>query len=223
MKKNLWNPLLAPYIKKGYPQMILANRFDYTLSNIKYLLPQGLSDLKVLCICTAAYGQGEWNYDWMYDQDLNPLKSLWLQIEEYDIADKTEEEVRRASEDVDLIVVTGWDVYYLLKHMRVCNFGSLIKEKIEQWVMYLWTSAWAIVCCPDVDYIAPMDNPHKSWLITFEWMNLVPFKIVPHLNHPHLAGAAHTILSTWVEKKEYMLWLLDEQFIHYTSWVFRVL
>jgi hypothetical protein len=34
MKKNIF----FPYIKKKFPQLILANRFDYTISNIKYLL-----------------------------------------------------------------------------------------------------------------------------------------------------------------------------------------
>lgn len=215
-------PLLVPYIAKDFPQLILANRFDYTISNIKYLLPQVLQEKKAVIIMTAAYGQGEGNYDWVYTQDIDPLKQIGLDCELIDIAGKSEKEVREMLQGVELIVVTGGDTYYLLKHMRACNFKEILEEKINGGVIYLATSAGAIVCCPNIDFIAPMDSPAKAGLEDFTGFNLIPFGIVPHLNHPHLAGAAHTILAKATANGQFLVGLLDEQFMVVNNKTFRI-
>jgi dipeptidase E len=202
--------------------MILANRFDYTISNIKYVLPADLPKQKAVLIMTAAYGQGEGNYDWVYPQDIDPLKHIGLKFELIDIADKDEAEVRENLDGVDIIIVTGGDTYYLLKHMRICNFGAILKEKLAEGVMYLATSAGAIVCSPDIDFIAPMDTPAKAGLTDFTGFNLIPFGIVPHLNHPHLAGAAHTIMRLGQERGEFLIGLLDEQFMVVNQSTYRI-
>ena len=224
MSNSLDNPTIHfPYVPKTYPQFILANRFDYTLSSIKYLLPEGLPDLKTLCITTAAYGQGEGNYDWMYPQDFDPLRSIGLNVEEYDIAGKSEQEVRDSLENVDIIIVTGGDTYYLLKHLRACNFKTILEEKIKEGVIYMASSAGAIVLGPDIDFIAPMDSPNKAGLTDFTGLDIIPLRIVCHLNHPHLAGAARSILERGEQDEESnMIGLLDEQFIVYRNGVFRV-
>lgn len=213
--KNDTNELgiLAPYVQKNFPQLILANRFDYTIQNIKYLLPTPIQELKAVCIMTAAYGQGEGNYDWAFPQDINPLSHIGLNVDLYDVADKTEAEVRQKLENVQLIVVIGGDTYYLLKHMRACNFEAILRDKLAKGVIYLASSAGAIVCCPDIDYIAPMDNPLKAGLSAFAGFHLVDFMLVPHLNHPHLAGAANTIMQNCLAKDQLAIGLLDEQFI----------
>jgi dipeptidase E len=205
--------IVAPYVQQDLPKLILANRFDYTISNIKYLLPQPIQELKAICIMTAAYGQGEGNYDWVYPQDIDPLKSLGLNIEFYDVADKSEEQVRKDFEDVDLIIMTGGDTYYLLKHLRACNFERLLKEKLDQGITYIASSAGACICAPDIDFIAPMDSPLKAGLDNFTGFNIVPFAIVPHLNHPHLAGAAKICMENCIKKNQQVVGLRDEQFM----------
>ena len=205
--------ILAPYVQKEFPQLILANRFDYTIQNIKYLLPKPIQALKAVCIMTAAYGQGEGNYDWAFPQDINPLAHIGLNLDLYDVAGKTEEEVRQKLDGVEIIIVTGGDTYYLLKHLRACGFEKILREKLAQGVIYLASSAGAIVCCPDIDYIAPMDNPLKAGITEFKGMGLVDFFLVPHLNHPHLAGAANVIMQNCLGQNRLTIGLLDEQFI----------
>lgn len=222
MEEEREGPVLAPYVEKTFPQMILANRFDYTISNIKYILPQALFDKKAVLIMTAAYGQGEGNYDWVYPQDIDPLKQIGLQFDLLDLRDKSEAEVRQELEGVELIIVTGGDTYYLLKHMRGCNFGEILKEKLAAGVIYLATSAGAVVCSPDIDFIAPMDSPTKAGLEDFAGFGLIPFGLVPHLNHPHLAGAAHTIMETATKTGDFLFGLLDEQFVVVNQNVFRI-
>jgi dipeptidase E len=211
--KQTLGGIIAPYIQKKFPQLILANRFDYTISNIKYLMPQGLQDMKAVCIMTAAYGQGEGNYDWVYPQDITPLNLLGLKIDIYDVAGKSEAEVREHLKDIDVLIVTGGDTYYLLKHMRACNFETILREKLSEGVMYLASSAGACICSPDIDFIAPMDSPIKAGLTDFTGFNIVPFAIVPHLNHPHLAGAAKICIENSVKNNEMVVGLKDEQFM----------
>jgi dipeptidase E len=211
--KQTLNGIVAPYVQKEFPQLILANRFDYTISNIKYLLPQPIQELKAKCIMTAAYGQGEGNYDWVYPQDIDPLGVLGIDVETYDVAGKSENQVREDFADVNLIIVTGGDTYYLLKHMRECNFESILREKLKQGVMYIATSAGACLCAPDIDFIAPMDSPLKAGLTDFTGFNIVPFAIVPHLNHPHLAGAAKICMENTIREGQQVVGLRDEQFM----------
>jgi len=205
--------IITPYLRKEFPQLILANRFDYTISNIKYLMPQGLQDMKAVCIMTAAYGQGEGNYDWVYPQDITPLNLLGLEIDIYDLADKSEDQVRKDLNDIDIIIVTGGDTYHLLKHARACNFEKILKEKLSQGVMYLASSAGACICSPDIDYIAPMDSPIKAGLTDFTGFNIIPFAIVPHLNHPHMAGAAKLCMESCIKNNDMVVGLKDEQFM----------
>lgn len=214
--------IITPYLQKDFPQLILANRFDYTISNIKYLMPQGLQDMRAVCVMTAAYGQGEGNYDWVYPQDIAPLNLLGLEIEIYDFADKSEKEVRKYFEGVDIIIVTGGDTYYLLKHARACNFETILREKLDEGVMYLASSAGACICSPDIDFIAPMDSPVKAGLTDFTGFNIIPFSIVPHLNHPHMAGAATICMENCIKNKEMVVGLKDEQFMVVNGSAFQI-
>ena len=204
---------LVPYVLREKPRLLLCNRFDYTIATMKYLLPAPLIEQRVVVIPTAITGQPEEARAWLEPQDLAPLRTLGLELTIFDITGKSEAEVRTVLASASIIVVTGGDTYYLLKQMRLCNFEKILRERLSTGAVYVASSAGTVVCCPDIDYIAPMDNPEKAGITNFKGMNLVPFAIVPHLNHPHMAGAAHIIMQKSVREGTMMLGLKDEQFL----------
>lgn len=204
---------LVPYVLRDKPRLFLCNRFDYTIATIKYLLPAPLVEQRVVVIPTAITGQPEEARSWLEPQDLAPLRTLGLELNLFDITGKSEAEVRSALSTATVIVVTGGDTYHLLKQMRACNFEKILRERLAAGAVYMASSAGTVVCCPDIDFIAPMDNPEKAGLTNFKGMGLVPFAVVPHLNHPHMAGAAHIIMQKSVREGTMMLGLKDEQFL----------
>ena len=176
-------------------KLILASEFSVSAAKIVALLEnEPLLGNKVLFIDTAARGEG-----WTPDPaaDIKPLEDAGFVFTSYDIAGKSEDDVRRAMQDAAIIYVCGGNTFYLLEHMKKCNFGALIKERLTQGAIYMGESAGSMVCTPDISYVDVMDNPKLANLDNTKALGLVDFLIVPHLDHADLGMAAREIVSTY--------------------------
>lgn len=218
-KKHIRQSYAPYYVPKTYPQMILASRFDYTLSHIKYLLPLPLCEDEVLCIPTAAYAEED--HSWLYPQDINPLELLGISPPMFDIVGKSEKEVRERLQGIRILIVPGGNTFYLLKHMRKCGFEQILKERLKEDLIFLASSAGAVICSPDISYITPMDEPPKEEMST-KGFNLVPFQIIPHYNSLQERKMAEKIFEEESRKGNVSIALNDEQFLHITGHTIRI-
>ena len=197
------------YVSKEYPQFILCSRLDFTLSSIKYLLPPSLKNEELLCIPTAAFV--EEGYNPALDLDSKPLEYLGAQVEDFDISNKSEEEVKERLKNVRVLFIRGGNTAYLLEMMRKCNFETIIREKIQEGMIYIGASAGAVVLSDNIEYISAMDEFEKSSITNYEGFNIVPFKIIPHSNQPDLKKEVEEILKRGVLDNGSPLFLLKEE------------
>ena len=197
------------YVSKEYPQFILCSRLDFTLSSIKYLLPPSLKNEELLCIPTAAFV--EEGYNPALDLDSKPLEYLGAQVEDFDITNTSQEEVKERLKNVKVLFVRGGNTAHLLEMMRKCNFETILREKIKQEMIYIGASAGAVVLSDNIEYISPMDEFEKSTLINYEGFNVVPFKIIPHSNQPDLKKEVEEILKRGISSKGSSIFSLKEE------------
>jgi dipeptidase E len=154
-----------------------------------------LSGKRVLLITTAAIGEG-----FLPDGQKNdePFISRGASVTRYDIAGKTNDDVTAYIKEADIVCVAGGNTFYLLQHLKACDFKSVLSEGWAQDKIYIGSSAGSIVAYPDIEFIKPMDDPSRANLDDTRGFGWVDFLFLPHWKTPTMpamARAAEDIIA----------------------------
>lgn len=188
--RTRWRLLVAAVGCELVKTAFLASKH---LSGLSCVLPRDPEALRTVFIPTAggAHATGPW-----IDRDRNWLISNGFVFSELDLAvsSSTAEVVEELSE-ADLIVVAGGNTYFLLHHMKRTNFLDVVRDLD---VVYAGVSAGAIVLCPDVSYIADLDDRALAPdLKDTRGGGIVDFRILPHIDDVRVKSKLDRILSSW--------------------------
>lgn len=146
--------------------------------SFRYLTDKSFQELKVAFIPTAA---NVYEDKWFVERDREILQQAGVHYIEFDIAGKTKNEVRSALDGMDVAIVEGGNTFYLLEKVRVSGFDAVIKDLIDQGVIYVGSSAGAVLACPNIAPVKYFDNPADAPnLKNYEGLNFVDFVILPH-------------------------------------------
>lgn len=173
--------------------LILASEFFDSFDKTKNYLGD-IRGKNVLLIETAAIGEG-WSPD--PETNIKPFENLGAKVTVFDLKDKTQDEVDSVLDTSDIVYVCGGNTFYLLYHMKACNFVSLLSKHLKKGLIYIGSSAGSIVLCPDINFISPMDDPSVVSLDDTQGLSLVDFLFLPHLDHEHLSNAAKVISENY--------------------------
>ena len=144
------------------------------------ILPKPLSKLKMVCITTAHNPDVEKNPEYV-SKDKVALKATGLKFQELDIKDKTEKELRKILSDKNVIYVQGGNSFYLLKYIRESGFDKVVKDLINQGVVYIGVSAGSMVACQTIETANwKHQDKNEVGLEDFTAMGLVPFNVFVH-------------------------------------------
>lgn len=108
-------------------------------------------DLKIkkfLFITTAS--EIEEGDKWWLRADKSSMTDLGYELEDYTLTDKTKDEVAKALEKVDGIIMAGGNTFYLLWKIQQSDSVELIREFVENGGVYIGSSAGSIVAGPDI-------------------------------------------------------------------------
>ncbi len=119
--------------------LLLASSFSQMQDEVVKLLQKPAYDVTVGFITTAS--KEEENIDYLQRDLLIMREELSFNVEEVDIEGKTESQVMKLLEAKDIIFVEGGSTSYLLKAMKGCNFGKVIKKLLKQGQVYIGASA----------------------------------------------------------------------------------
>jgi dipeptidase E len=110
--------------------------------------------------------------------------------------------LRASLAQVDLVWVTGGNVFVLRRAMRQSGFDNVIRDLLEADVVaYGGFSAGAVVAGPTLRGIELMDDPFElpdgyDEPLIWSGLGLTPFAIVPHYQSPHPeAASAEKVVS----------------------------
>lgn len=191
-----------------------------SLSKVKVPLPfsfeKPFATLKAICITTAVNPYPVEARAW-HAEEMQVLRDLGIALDEYDIAGKTAVELEWKFDGADVFYVTGGNTYYLLEQMQKCDFKSVLLPVLEKGALYIGCSAGAVAACPAVDFIETMDDVTKANLTDFTGMGLVPFYLLPHIDHPKYGAQTRTIAASEKNRKRHMIGLRDSQFMTVTD------
>ena len=193
-------------------KMLLASDLKQVLEKISFLFDKPFSQIRVVYITTATNVYAEKNKGWFFEE-MRAFQGLGVQLIEYDIRGKSEDNVTELIKDADVVCVTGGNTYYLLEHMQKCNFKSVIISYLKAGGLYVGCSAGSIVTCPTIDFIGDMDDSDEANLTDYTGLGLVPFNIMPHIDHPKFGTKAKELIQKYNNAQVPIIALRDNQAI----------
>lgn len=173
---------------------------------VRPLLKHDPKHLKLAYIPTATdtYPDASW-----IESDKTKMTEMGFIYDVYDLKGKDVNTLRQELSKYDVIYVTGGNTFYLLYHIRLSGFDIVIKELIDQGVVYIGGSAGSCIMCPTIKHVTILDHPEQVPELTdYTAINLVPQLIVPH------AGREKYHIRHEQIKAEYgdqLLFLRDDQ------------
>ncbi len=158
--------------------IILASSGEFIASNIiDNFLPKPLKKSRILYITTASKKVNDNSYVAITRQKIAELSFSYTEI---DIVGKTEEELKKALSLCDIVYVEGGNTFYLLKAVRGSGFEKVVKEAIDNGVVYWGVSAGSYIACPSIVVATWSDRFDRFGVTDWSAMNLVPFLIKAH-------------------------------------------
>jgi len=146
-------------------------------NNINQFLPQPLSEAKILYVTTASKKVNDSGYVERTRQKMDELNYFFT---EYDIVGKSEEELKKALSSHDVVYVEGGNTFCLLKAVRDTAFDKVVRDAIENGLVYWGVSAGAYIACPSIIMATWSDRFDRCGVTDWSAMNLVPFLIKAH-------------------------------------------
>ncbi len=142
-------------------ELFLASNFYTVSSMVSEILHHKQRGKKTLYITTAAEGE-EGDKTWL-DDDRNALQKIGLESTDYTVTGKTQEDFAKDFKDIQYILVSGGNVFYLLEKAQQSGFISFISQYMrDNDVVYCGSSAGAAVAGADIYPLQALDDPKKA-------------------------------------------------------------
>ena len=153
---------------------------------------------KILFIPTAANVE---EYRGYVDEGIAALKEDGYDVTVLDIATAPHSESVQVIKNSGCLCISGGNTFYLLQELKRNGLLDLIKQKIQDDMLYIGESAGAIIACPDISYNQIMDDKTVATELTnYSGMGLVDYYVLPHNGEfPFVETTAQTI-KTYGEK-----------------------
>lgn len=117
--------------------LLTSNGFTPEIEKEFYkLLTKAPEENSVAFITTAAFGEPEseeWNGVSWLEEYRNELRNRKItRIEDLDLKDKTEEDLRKIMSSKDIIFVNGGNTFYLMHWVQKSGFKNAIKSFLDR-------------------------------------------------------------------------------------------
>lgn len=161
------------------PEFILASELTACLPKIREIVAERKDKGRILIVPTAARGEG---WEPPYESHYKPFEDMGYEAVEFDFAGKTAGEVQEALLYASAIYVTGGNTFYLMKH--IAEHLVTIRAHVEDGLLYIGSSAGAVIATPDIYYASVVDDISKGDPNgPTGGLNFVPMAILPHFDN----------------------------------------
>ena len=147
---------------------------------------------KILFIPTAANVE---EYRGYVDEGIAALKEDGYDVTVLDIATAPHSKSVQVIKNSGCLCISGGNTFYLLQELKRNGLLDLIKQKVQDGMLYIGESAGAIIACPDISYNQIMDDKTITTELTnYSGMGLVDYYVLPHNGEfPFVETTAQTI------------------------------
>ena len=153
---------------------------------------------EVLFILTASKVE---EYTQYVSDAKDTFKDLGININELDISDIDREIALEKIDDCKIIYFSGGNSFYLLQELERLDLINLLREKVQNGMIYVGESAGAIIASENIEYSQEMDDKEKAKnLIDYKGLSLIDFYIVPHFKEMPFTELADAIIDQYSDK-----------------------
>ncbi len=162
MKNNIFLTSVAKYVMQDIAREI------------------GSVDGKRLLFINTASEVGEGEKLWL-DEDKQSLVDAGFDVVDYTIASKSAEDIEKVLKGVDVLYISGGNVFYLLQEIQKSGFAKIVRSFVDGGGVYIATSAGSVVAGPDIYPAYNLDEPEVATEIDgYKALGLVDFVVLPH-------------------------------------------
>lgn len=147
-----------------------------TLKAIKKFIVDKI-DGKVVYIPTAANAEEGFG-KWKTGSTFNTFKNLFTNLEVLELEFTTNEDVAKKINSTDILFVGGGLPVYLNYWIYLRGLNKLLPQRLKEGMLYIGSSAGAMVCGPSFKIAALTEIDSFSDLIP--GLGLVDYEIIPH-------------------------------------------
>jgi len=160
-------------------KIFLTSQASRVMAKVAVMLPKPARELKLAFIPTAGDPYGD-DKPWM-DADRAMLVGLGFQVEDFDLKNKTEDDVRKTLSKFDVIFVAGGNTFYLLNEARQSGFLKVAKELVKKGTVYIGSSAGSYLACPTIE-AADWKHADRNIVNITDWtaLGIVDFLVIAH-------------------------------------------
>ena len=187
--------------------IFLASVAEKSIDKLIEHLPSSPKNLKVAFVPTAATPYKD---KWFVKLDRDKLEKLGFNLIDVELESKTEKQLTKELEGVDVIFVEGGNTFYLLQEARKSGFDKIVKKLMEKGVVYIGYSAGSVLACPTIYIIRSIDDPTKApELKSYDGMSLVDFIVLPHFGEKEYKSK-YEQMRPEIEKLKYKVFKLND-------------
>lgn len=181
------------------------------LNSIVTYLPKSPERLKVAFIPTAA--NPSTNKEGI-NNDRNMLVEIGFKVVDIDVSFVRNNDLRKALDGVDIIFVAGGNTFYLLQESNKSGFSELLIELIHAGIIYIGSSAGAVLVGPTIGPISMMDDPRLApELTSYDGLGLVEFIPLVHFGNDEYREHYLKALGELYTSSPKFVLVRDDQFI----------
>lgn len=159
-------------------QMFLTASANSVMDDIVKKLPKKPEEYRVAFITTAS--EPETGDLWWLRADREKLEELGFGVDEFSITGMKRDELKKRMEYKNMIFGCGGNPFYLLDQMIKTRFDEILKNKIESGVVYIGSSAGAMVVAKNIDLVATEDEKSKASDLKSDGLGIIDVAILPH-------------------------------------------
>ncbi|MBU1118183.1 Type 1 glutamine amidotransferase-like domain-containing protein [Patescibacteria group bacterium] len=159
-------------------QFFLTSSGDAVIDDIVNKLPKPPQELNLAFINTAAEVEKE---DlWWLRAEKEKLIDVGFNVDEFSIKGMTKNEIENRLKDKQIMYFCGGNTFYLLDQVIKTGCDEIIKDKIDQGVIYIGSSAGSIIVGKRVDVVSAIDDRSKAPDLKSNGLALIDLTVLPH-------------------------------------------
>lgn len=179
--------------------LFLTSITENVLDKLSVLINKEPQNTKIAFIPTAADSYEDKSF---METDRQKWLELKYDLKEVDLKGKSEEQLRSALADCDIIYFSGGNVFYLLQEAKKCGLKNLLREFLAQGKIYAGGSAGAAIAGPSIEPLKSIDDPQKApELKDYTAFGFVDFIVLPHFDYEKYNSKYQEVLKQYNQFK----------------------
>lgn len=141
-------------------------------------LPKSPKEMNLAFIDTAV--EVETGDHWWLRAEKEKLIEVGFNVDEFSIKGMIKDEIENRLKDKQVIYFCGGNTFYLLDQVIKTGCDEIIKNKIENGMIYIGSSAGSMIIGKRIDLVSTIDDSSKAPNLKSDGLGIVDIAVLPH-------------------------------------------